>query len=60
MIGNQFTEMDLAILFDVERTVILSQSFIEPERDIAGTIVDQQVNILVIDHAERILRRFRR
>src|SRR5438046_3656570 len=57
MIWNQIPEMDFPIFFDIECAVVLGQTLIKPDRHIAGSIVYQQMNKLVIDHAERILAR---
>src|SRR6185369_9136195 len=54
MLRNQIAEQDTSLVgHDVERTVVLSQTFVEPERRrLAHHVVDQQVHVLMEDYAK--------
>jgi hypothetical protein len=55
MIGDELSEMRLAIFLDTKAAVILRQSFIKPGGHVAGSVIDQQMHVFVIDNAKRIL-----
>ena len=55
MMRNQIAEIDLLIVLDIERAVILGQTLVEPGRNAGLTrgVVNKQVHILVKNRAVR-------
>src|SRR5437870_9735097 len=58
MIRNEVAEIDFLIVFYIKGAVVLGQSFVEPGRHPgpAHAVVDEQMDVLVKDGAEGILR----
>src|SRR5687767_5404227 len=55
MIGNQFAQVDFAILFNGKGAVVLGEPFIKPRGHVANRVINHQVHVLVIDDAEGIV-----
>jgi hypothetical protein len=57
VVVNQIAQQHAAILLrNIERAVVLRQAFVEPKWDRAAHgVVDQQVNVLMKDDAERLV-----
>src|ERR1043165_944795 len=48
-------KLDLLIVSDAERAVVLGETFVEPHRSTLESVFDEQVCVLVKDNVERIL-----
>src|SRR5947209_7760317 len=55
MVWDYLTKKSLALFVNIECAVILCQTFVEPQRRIFHGVVDEKVNVLVKDYAERVV-----
>ena len=55
VIADRGAQCDLAIVGDLERAVVLSEPFVEPDGRVLESVVNEQVRVFVKDDVERVL-----